>query len=367
MKISKINIRTNTKNYSIHIGRNLINKIDKILKNSNITFEKCLIVIDKNIPSKFKKTLFRKLKSKKKYKIELVPSEKIKTNITIQKIHKILFEKRFNRSDCVISVGGGIIGDIVGFASSTFKRGLKFINIPTTLLSQVDSSIGGKTGINNKYGKNLVGSFYQPDLVVSDINILNSLPEREIICGYAEILKSSIIDSYKSFVYIDKNLEKILKLKSPFIENSILKACNLKKIVVEKDVNEKNFRKVLNLGHTFAHAYESTLGFSKKLNHGEAVILGIKSAAEFSLQSGTLSKNKLNIILSHINRIGMKTKINNFFKKKDTDKILNFMKSDKKNNSEKINLILIKNFGKIKIDFQIDPLILKRYILKSLN
>ena len=367
MKISKINIRTNTKNYSIHIGRNLINKIDKILKDSNITFEKCFVVVDKNIPSKFKKTLFRKLKYKKIYKIEFVPSEKIKNNITIQKIHKILFEKRFNRSDCVISFGGGIIGDIVGFASSTFKRGLKFINIPTTLLSQVDSSIGGKTGINNKYGKNLVGSFYQPDLVVSDINILNSLPKREIICGYAEILKSSIIDSYKSFVYIDKNLEKILKLKSPFIENSILKACNLKKIVVEKDVNEKNFRKVLNLGHTFAHAYESTLGFSKKLNHGEAVILGIKSAAEFSLQSKNLSKEKLNIIMNHINRIGMKVKINNFFKKKDSDKILNFMKSDKKNNSEKINLILIKNFGKIKIDFQINPLILKKYILNSLN
>ena len=367
MKISKINIRTNTKNYSIHIGRNLINKIDKILKDSNITFEKCLVVIDKNIPREFKKTLFGKLKSKKIFKFELVPSEKIKNNITIQKIHKILFEKTFNRSDCVISFGGGIIGDIVGFASSTFKRGIKFINIPTTLLSQVDSSIGGKTGINNKYGKNLVGSFYQPDLVVSDINILNSLPKREIICGYAEILKSSIIDSYKNFLYLDKNLEKILKLKSPFIENSILKACTLKKIVVEKDVDEKNFRKVLNLGHTFAHAYESAIGFSKKLNHGEAVILGIKSAAEFSLQSKNLSKEKLNIIMNHINRIGMKVKINNFFKKKDSDKILNFMKSDKKNNSEKINLILINNFGKIKTNFQINPLILKKYIFNSLN
>ena len=139
MKISKIHIRTNTKNYSIHIGRNLINKIDKIFKDSDMTFEKCLIVIDKNIPSKFKQTLLKKLKSKKIYKIELVPSEKIKNNLTIQKIHKILFEKRFNRSDCVISFGGGIIGDIVGFASSTFKRGLKFINIPSTLLSQVDS------------------------------------------------------------------------------------------------------------------------------------------------------------------------------------------------------------------------------------
>ena len=367
MKINKINIKTNTKNYSILVGRNLINEINKILKVNNIIFEKCLVVTDKNIPNTFKKTLFKKLKSKKIFKIELVPSEKNKNYITIEKIHKILFERRFNRSDCVISFGGGIIGDLAGFASSTFKRGLKFINIPTTLLSQVDSSIGGKTGINNKYGKNLVGSFYQPDLVVSDINILNSLPKREIICGYAEILKSSIIDSHKNFLYLDKNLEKILRLKSPFIERSILKACNLKKIVVEKDEHEKNFRKVLNLGHTFAHAYESTLGFSKKLNHGEAVILGIKSAAEFSCKNGTLSKEKLNILMNHINRIGMKAKINNFFKKTDTNKILNFMKSDKKNNSERINLILIKNFGKIKIDFQINPFILKKYIFDSLK
>ncbi len=366
MRINKIRIKTNTKNYSILVGRNLLNKIDKILSDSNITFKKCLIVADKNIPYAFKKTLFKKLKSKKIFKIELISSEKNKNYQSIEKIHKVLFEKRFNRSDCVISFGGGIIGDIVGFASSTFKRGIKFINIPTTLLSQVDSSIGGKTGINNKFGKNLVGSFYQPDLVVSDINILSSLPEREIICGYAEILKSSIIDSYKNFLYLDKNLEKILKLKSPFIERSILKACNLKKIVVEKDVDEKDFRKVLNLGHTFAHAYESTLGFSQKLNHGEAVILGIKSAAEFSYKNKMLSKEKLNIIINHINRIGMKIKINSFFKKKDTNMILNFMKSDKKNNSDRINLILIKNFGKIKIDFQANPLVLKRYIFNNL-
>ena len=366
MKINKIKIRTNTKNYSILIGRNLLKKVNKILNDNNLSFDKCLIVTDKNVPQKFKKTLYRNLKTKI-FKIELISSEKNKNYKAVEKIHKILFTKRFNRSDCVISFGGGIIGDIVGFASSTFKRGIKFINIPTTLLSQVDSSIGGKTGINNKFGKNLVGSFYQPDLVVSDINILNSLPKREIICGYAEILKSSIINNYKNFLYLNKNLEKILKLKSPFIERAILKACYLKKIVVEKDESEKNFRKVLNLGHTFAHAYESTLGFSKKLNHGEAVILGIKSAAEFSYKKKMLSKEKLNIIINHINRIGMKAKINNFFKKKDTNKILNYMKSDKKNNSEKINLILIKDFGKIKIDFQVNPVILKRYVFNNLK
>ena len=367
MNTNKISIKTSTKNYPIVIGRDLIGKVDKILKANHLKFDKCLIVTDKNIPQKFKRILYRKLKINKIFKIEITASEKNKNYRTIEKIHTVLFKNRFNREDCVISFGGGIIGDIVGFASSTFKRGMKFINIPTTLLSQVDSSIGGKTGVNNKFGKNLIGSFYQPDLVVSDMNILASLPEREIICGYAEILKSSIIDNFNNFLYLDKNLKKILKLKSPFIERSIIKSCNLKKRVVEKDEKEKNYRKVLNLGHTFAHAYESTLGFSKKLNHGEAVILGIKNAVEFSFKRKILTKQKFNIILNHINRIGMKPKIEKLFKKRHVSKIMNYMRSDKKNNSNNINLILVKDFGKIIIDFQINPTNLKKYLSSSLN
>ena len=171
MKKNKIILKKNFKNYSIFIGRNILSKFSSILKKEKINFDKCLIVVDKNLPKKNLKILKKKIKSKTEVTY-FNPSEKNKNYLTIEKIHKILFERRFNRSDCVISFGGGIIGDLVGFASSTFKRGLKFINIPTTLLSQVDSSIGGKTGINNKYGKNLVGSFYQPDLVVSDVSLL---------------------------------------------------------------------------------------------------------------------------------------------------------------------------------------------------
>ena len=367
MKINKINVKTKTKKYSIIIGRKLIGRINKFLKDNQLSFEKCLVITDKNVPNKFKNLLYKKLDSKKLIKIEITASEKNKNHKSIEKIYKILFKNTFNREDCVIAFGGGIVGDIVGFASSTYKRGIKFINIPTTLLAQVDSSIGGKTGINNEFGKNLIGSFYQPDLVISDIDILVSLPRREIICGYAEILKSSIIENFNSFSYLDKNLEEILKLKTPFIERSILKSCNLKKIVVQKDEREKNFRKVLNLGHTFAHAYESALGFSKKLNHGEAVILGIKSAAEYSYKKKILSKRRLNEILNHIDRIGMSNKISNLFKKKHTKKILNFMKNDKKNNSNKINLILIKDFGKILIDFQINSSSLKSYISRRLD
>jgi len=365
MKVNSIEIKTKTKKYSIIVGANIIGNISKILKNKKISFEKCLIVIDKNIPVIFKKILLKNLKIRRKFIYEFSANEKNKNSKNIDKIHNILFKNKFNREDCVISFGGGIIGDIVGFASSTFKRGMKFINIPSTLLAQVDSSIGGKTGINNEFGKNLIGSFYQPDLVVSDIKILSSLPQREIICGYAEIFKSSLIDNYKSFNFLDKNLNHILKLKSPFIEKAIITSCNLKKKIVEKDEKEKNLRKVLNLGHTFAHAYESTMNYSKKLNHGEAVILGLRNAIKFSYYNKLLSKEKFQLINKHIKKIGILHKIEKLFKKKHIKKIVKFMESDKKNSSDKINLILMEDFGKIKTNFQIKSSELKKYLSKN--
>ena len=203
----------------------------------------------------------------------------------------------------MISVGGGITGDVSGFASSIYKRGINFVNIPTTLLAQVDSSIGGKTGINTSFGKNLIGSFYQPKLVISDIDFLKTLPKREIVCGYAEIFKHSLIFERKFFSFLDKNAKEILNLKSPFIEKSIVKSCEIKKKIVELDEKEKSLRKILNFGHTFAHAYESTLNYSKRLNHGEAVFLGIYSAINFSFKFKLLSKLNYLKIKDHFIKI----------------------------------------------------------------
>tara|TARA_Y100001970_G_C14198119_1_gene839382 strand:+ start:459 stop:1571 length:1113 start_codon:yes stop_codon:yes gene_type:complete len=369
MKIYKIKVNTKNKKYSLIIGSDIIHNITNILSKENLIFKKCLLIIDKNIP-KNKQIILKKklnLKVKKVITFKFNANEKNKNYNSIEKIHRILFKKRFNREDCIISFGGGITGDIVGFAASTFKRGMKFINIPTTLLSQVDSSIGGKTGINNIFGKNLVGSFYQPDLVISDIKILNSLPYRELVCGYAEILKSSLIQNYKNFNFLDKNINQILRLKSPFIERAIIDSCKLKKKIVEKDEKEKNLRKVLNLGHTFAHAYESTLKFSKKLNHGEAVIIGIKNAINFSNKNKILTNKKFKLINNHIDKIGLNHKFNKLFKKKDIKNIIYFMKSDKKNISNNINIILIKDFGKIITNYQVSSKKLEHFLVGELN
>ena len=345
MKPIKLIVNTDSQRYPIIIGSNLISKVLSTLKLHNIYFEKCLLIVDKNISKKTTSKLKKSLKNKKIYTYLIDANEKNKCQMTINNILKILLNKNFSRQDCLITIGGGITGDLGGFAASLCKRGIKFINIPTTLLSQVDSSIGGKTGINTQYGKNLVGSFYQPKLVLSDIDFLKTLPKREIICGYAEILKHALIFDKKFFIFLEKNISNILNLKSPLIEKTIFKSCKIKKFIVEKDEKENNIRKILNFGHTFAHGYEAALGYSKKLNHGEAVLLGMCSALKFSYQNKFLKKNEFKSVLKHLENSNLNLDIKKFFSQKDLDKILLFMAKDKKNDSEKINLILLKKIG----------------------
>ena len=366
MKPIKLIVNTNSQKYPIIIGSNLISKISKILKENSIHLKKCLIVIDRSISKQIILKLNKSLNTKSVYKYFLKANEKNKNSKTINNILEILLKKNFSREDCVIALGGGITGDVTGFAASIFKRGLKFINIPTTLLSQVDSSIGGKTGINSKYGKNLIGSFYQPKIVLSDIKFLNTLPKREIICGYAEILKHSLISNKSFFNYLNKNIVDILKLKSPYIEKAIYESCRIKKLIVEKDEKEKNLRKILNFGHTFAHGYEAALGYSKKLNHGEAVLLGMYSALKFSYKSKFLKKNEYNLILKHLRNSKLKLNLKNYFSSKDLNTILNFMTKDKKNNSKKINLILIRKVGYPVINQEYSKNIISSYLKKEL-
>ena len=367
MKIAKLNINTKTQKYPIIIGSNLISKIQKLFNSNSINFEKCLLIVDKKVPSKFIRVIKKSIKCKYVYILPFYANEKNKNQNSVNKILEVLLNKNFTRSDCLIAVGGGITGDVVGFAASMFKRGLKFINIPTTLLSQVDSSIGGKTGINTPHGKNLVGSFYQPKLVITDCNFLKSLPKREIICGYAEILKHSLISNKLFYKYLDKNIFKIINLKSPFIEKAIYESCKIKKKVVERDENEKNIRKTLNFGHTFAHAYEASLGYSKKLNHGEAVLLGMNSALRFSLENKFLQNEEYVTIMSHYKKSNLPFDLNKYFLKNDIKKILKFMSKDKKNISKKINLILLKKIGYTLINKEFNKDYLTNFLKKELK
>ena len=362
----KLNVKTSSQNYPIIIGSNVIQKLGSVLHKNSINFNQCLLVIDKKVPKKQILKIINFLKKKKISKFFFNANEKNKNLNSVNKILQILLNKNFSRLDCIIAVGGGITGDVSGFAASLYKRGLKFINIPTTLLSQVDSSVGGKTGVNTKEGKNLIGSFYQPKIVVSDTSFLQSLHKREIICGYGEILKHSLILSKNFYKFLNKNYVNILNLKSPFIEKAIYESCKIKKEIVEKDEKEKGIRKILNFGHTFAHAYEATLGYSKKLNHGEAVILGMITALKLSLEIKLLNQKKYDQIKKHIIRMKLPSNIKDYFSQKHLTKIISFMIKDKKNVTKKINLIMIKDIGTIVINNEYNSLKIKKFLKREL-
>ena len=367
MKYIKLRIKTKTQEYPIIIGSNLVSNISSIVKKNSIEFKNCLLVVDKNISKKIISKIKKSFNKKNVYVYFFKANEKNKNINNVNKILDFLLDKNFSRDDCLISIGGGITGDVSGFAASLFKRGLKFINLPTTLLSQVDSSIGGKTGINTKYGKNLIGSFYQPNLVISDVNFLKTLPKKEISCGYGEILKHSLIANKKFYNFLNNNCKKIFNLTSPFIEKAIHESCKIKKNIVEKDEKEKNLRKILNFGHTFGHAYEASLGYSKKLNHGEAVILGMRTALNFSLKNNLLNKKDHYSIINHITTSKLPSKINIFFKVKDLKKIISFMLKDKKNNSDKISLVLLKKIGSPVINVPFNKKTIMKFLKNELR
>ena len=254
-------------------------------------------------------------------------------------------QKKIDRSSTIISIGGGTVGDLCGFISSTILRGVKFSLIPTTLLSQVDSSIGGKNGINSKYGKNLIGTFYQPDIVIIDPTILRSLPLKQLRSGYAEIVKHALINDKNFYIWLKKNLKNILLLKKNPLCYAILKSIKIKEKYVTSDEKEKlvnsSSRAMLNFGHTIGHALESINKYRSNLTHGEAISIGMILATKISYRMKNIRRSELDDIIYHFKQAGLpystKSMINN--------KLYKAISADKKNTSNKINLILLKKIG----------------------
>ena len=346
MKINKLKVKNLNSNYSIIIGINILNQISSQIKEICPDAQKIALVVDKNVPTKFKVKLKNYLKKYKLFIFEYTVNEKFKSLINVNKLVEKCLANNFNRNDILVSLGGGILGDYSAFAASIIKRGINFINIPTTLLAQVDSSIGGKTGVNSPRGKNLIGSFYQPKLVFSDIELLKSLPQRELVCGYAEILKHSLILKSNFFNWLKNNSYALLKNRNPnLLKKAIIESCKIKLHFVNKDIYEKNIRMILNFGHTFAHAIEAQNKYSKRINHGEAVIMGMMMATKLSYLKKKCNLNTLKELENIYNSNNLKYDIKKFFKKSEYKKIANYMTADKKNNDKKINFILLKKIG----------------------
>jgi len=346
MKTQVIKYKDLNKNYSVIIGQNIIGMLPGKIKALCPKTKKIAVISDKNVPVIYKKKIKKGLKKYKVIFYEFNASEKSKSFSTVNYFLKKLLSENLTRSDLIVSLGGGITGDLVSFIASIYKRGTNYIAIPTTLLSQVDAAIGGKTGVNSEQGKNLIGSFYQPKLVISDVLFLKSLKKKEMICGYAEILKHAIVKDKNFFRWLNINTKLVLLKKPKALIYAIKKSCQIKLFFVNKDVNENSLRMILNFGHTFAHAIEVKNNYSKNISHGEAVLSGMILATKLSLVKKTCSRKTLELIMNIYKKNDLFYTFKKYQKISEIKKLIPYLKYDKKNDDEKINFILLKKIGK---------------------
>lgn len=335
------------RSYDIHIGSGLLEScaslISPLLKRDFIA-----IVTDENVAKTHLKGLTQALDGAGITHVTKImpPGEASKSFTGLEALMHWLLDNKVERQDMVIALGGGVIGDLTGFAAATLRRGVRFTQIPTTLLAQVDSSVGGKTGINVPQGKNLVGAFHQPSLVLSDLDVLQTLPDREFRAGYAEIVKYAAICDRPFFDWLEDNLEALNNRNNDALSFAIAKSCQTKADIVAQDEKEHGARALLNLGHTFAHAYENLTGYSENLLHGEAVGLGIAQAVQLSVHLGICPEADAQALVNHLTKAGLPVSQADIkggpFKATD---LVNAMAQDKKVSQGVMTFILMKSIG----------------------
>lgn len=276
--------------------------------------------------------------------IEIPDGEEYKNSATLETIYDALISAGLDRGAFIVALGGGVIGDMAGFAAATFLRGIPFVQVPTTLLSQVDSSVGGKTGINHRFGKNLIGAFYQPRLVLADLDTLDTLAEREYLCGIAEVLKYGACLDRELFDYISTHAGDLKIRDKSALEHIVAASCTIKGSVVERDEREGGLRAVLNYGHTIGHAVETLAGYGK-IKHGEAVAIGMAQIAGLSFAKGLLTAADRDLIVNQICEFGLPTELPDF----PLDDYLEIISHDKKKRDDGVNFIFNHGIGGFQI------------------
>jgi 3-dehydroquinate synthase len=283
-----------------------------------------------------------------------------------ERVCEALIAARIERGDLVVALGGGVVGDLAGFAAAAVRRGLDYIQVPTTLLAQVDSSVGGKTAINSKHGKNLVGAFHQPILVVADTALLDTLPVRQFRAGYAEVVKYGLLGDAAFFDWLDANVAEVFA-GGTARERAIATSCRMKAAIVARDERENGERALLNLGHTFGHALEAAAGFSDRLLHGEAVALGTALAFEFSARLGLIDLAQAARVTRHLAGVGLPVSLAEFAGgPPDTDRLMDLMAQDKKIRRGKLTFILLRGIGKAYIAADVDPAQVRAFLAEKL-
>jgi 3-dehydroquinate synthase len=338
-----------SRSYPIYIGENLLAQNDLLAE--HIHGKQIVVISNDTVASLYMASLLAPLENLNAHKIILSDGERYKTLATIESIFDQLLEMKCARDVTIIALGGGVVGDISGFAAACYQRGVDFIQVPTTLLSQVDSSVGGKTGVNHPLGKNMIGAFYQPQCVLADISTLRTLPSRELSAGLAEVIKYGLIAKKPFFSWLENNIDRILELDSDAIEYAVEQSCLCKAEVVASDEHEKNGqRALLNLGHTFGHAIETGMGYGNWL-HGEAVGCGMVIAAQFSAKLGWLSGKDVSKISKLVSMANLPIRLP---KELTADKMVELMAIDKKVMDGKLHLVLLKNIGEAVLTSKFD-------------
>ncbi|HYN53991.1 MAG TPA: 3-dehydroquinate synthase [Methylotenera sp.] len=343
------------RSYPIHIGRNLISDASLILP--YLKRKHVAIVTNTTVAPLYLEKIKAALESAGITVISIIlpDGEAYKNTETLNIIYDALLQNRCERTTTLIALGGGVIGDLTGYAAATYLRGVPFIQIPTTLLSQVDSSVGGKTGINHPLGKNMIGAFYQPQLVLADIDTLQTLPPREFSAGMAEVIKYGLIRDADFFDWLETNIVDLMKLEEHVLSYAIYRSCQNKAEVVARDEHEQGERALLNLGHTFGHAIENAMGYGVWL-HGEAVATGTMMAADLSERMQWLTSQDVARIQHLFKAANL---LENDAPKLGAEKYLDLMQMDKKVENGKIRLILQQGIGKSVITSDYDATKLK--------
>lgn len=339
-----VTVNLGLRSYPILVGEGLLKELGHLLHHYRLTTSRVALVTDSVVGKIYKEKTIEILQQAgfTPWVVEIPAGEEHKSLAWLAFLYDKLIEGRIERSSPLIALGGGVIGDMAGFAAATFQRGLPFIQVPTTLLAQVDSSVGGKTAVNHSAGKNLIGAFYQPRLVVIDVDTLKTLPRREFLSGVAEVIKYGVILNPELFALLEQHISALLRLEPDLLINVITTCCQLKALVVEEDETEGDYRAILNFGHTLGHAIESTTHY-KQFLHGEAVAIGMAFAAHLSHKRKLCEAKVSEQIVRLLKKAGLPVTIP---KDLESEQLLRGIAADKKAASGKIKFVCIEELGK---------------------
>jgi len=349
--------------YDIVIGRGLLATLGSAI-NALRPGARTVIVCDENVAGHHLAAAEAALKEAGigSSRILVKPGEGSKNVATFERVCEEIIGARIERGDLAVALGGGVIGDLAGFAASCVRRGIDFVQVPTSLLAQVDSSVGGKTGINSKHGKNLIGAFHQPILVIADTALLDTLPPREFRAGYAEVAKYGLLGDAAFFAWLEANWQDMFS-GGPAREHAIAVCCRAKAAIVSRDERETGERALLNLGHTFGHALEAAFGFSQRLLHGEAVALGMVMAFDFSARKGLCSGADAARARAHLAAAGLPTHVREVANDvPHVDALMGLIAQDKKVKRGALTFILVRGIGQAFIENKVDPAEVREFL-----